>query len=1055
MRKLLFLTYLLSMLTLIPDFLSAQVTIGSNKTPESFSILEVTTTETKGGLRLPQLTTTERDALGFTNSMGTVPNQGLTIYNLDSRCIEYWDNNKWVSLCLGTANITLGSSCGGEYDSQNPPVYLSDGSTVGCTYTPVDNPPCAVPSGQAYQVYLTGGSAYTTLTVDELTSAFSLAFQPNNSNATRTAIVRVVNNCSGEFQDFVFLQAGADCPSAASPILDINTGSLCSSGRVFAHVTNPEPGVNYVWAFGNVIVHTGNYIEADRAGIYRVYAGLLGCGTPATLTITANPGDNAAFAPTISATNSGILCNGGNVILTATNPTAGTVQWFHDGVPVGTSNPLTVSGASAAGEWFVSITDGTCYSASSNKLILTDETTGSTALDAPVATVNGQSLTGGSLILCQNGTLNLNVTNSASYPVGTVYEWFVNNVSIGSSSSPIRVYTLPANQTSVTLAVQVSNQGSNCPNTTVSQSTAVTLTAPSITNINNGAVNAYICGTTPALLVASISNGQNYEWYLNGALVATTASGQNSYSTSTAGTYTVRYQDANGCWSRLSAGIAVSVSNAIDMHWSIAPQDQEIENTVRNYSVVTAPVAEQYIWTAPGAVNITPFGNGSSAAIEYPAAGANITVTVQAVNACGTSTISKAVDVIAGCSPVTSVNITPNGATMTSGSSQTFTATAANATGFSWSLNGTPVGTGTTYTYSNAVYSDIPYNLTVTATGCNASQVSATAQIRVNPYFPGITPDNTGSYSLSGNTCFDVNMTSSEDCGLTSARTNYFENTFSFDYTFTNTAPATYTNLQFYTDDPSVLITSVANPSAQVYRITFRSDIRTFIRDNGTKSLQVIAVFNNNNGDVRKLTLTLNIQDCACCGAYVGPKAAPVWKNFMCHNLGADESLDPFTPTQAIFGDYFQWGRKTRVATSYDSSAAIPGWNSTAASTSAWQDGTKTSNDPCPPGYRVPTFTQWQQVKENNKVTYPGTWTNSFTNFSAGVYFGKRLFLPANGGRGNLNGTGGNRGLWASYWSSTYVGNGVGAMSASNTKGVLVQSTPGLLLGYSVRCIQE
>jgi hypothetical protein len=39
------------------------------------------------------------------------------------------------------------------------------------------------------------------------------------------------------------------------------------------------------------------------------------------------------------------------------------------------------------------------------------------------------------------------------------------------------------------------------------------------------------------------------------------------------------------------------------------------------------------------------------------------------------------------------------------------------------------------------------------------------------------------------------------------------------------------------------------------------------------------------------------------CGAYV---AAGVWKQFMCHNLGADASLDPFTPVQGIHGNLYQ-----------------------------------------------------------------------------------------------------------------------------------------------------
>ncbi len=45
--------------------LQAQVTIGTNKPPEKFSVLEVSTMSTKGGLRLPILTTQEKTDLAI------------------------------------------------------------------------------------------------------------------------------------------------------------------------------------------------------------------------------------------------------------------------------------------------------------------------------------------------------------------------------------------------------------------------------------------------------------------------------------------------------------------------------------------------------------------------------------------------------------------------------------------------------------------------------------------------------------------------------------------------------------------------------------------------------------------------------------------------------------------------------------------------------------------------------------------------------------------------------------------------------------------------------
>ncbi|NDV46841.1 hypothetical protein D0T49_07245 [Paludibacter sp. 221] len=73
---------------------TAQVTIGADKAPESFSLLEVT--GTTGGLRLPQLTTDQRNKLSVS---GKDLAKGLTIYNTDINCTETWNGSKWIANC--------------------------------------------------------------------------------------------------------------------------------------------------------------------------------------------------------------------------------------------------------------------------------------------------------------------------------------------------------------------------------------------------------------------------------------------------------------------------------------------------------------------------------------------------------------------------------------------------------------------------------------------------------------------------------------------------------------------------------------------------------------------------------------------------------------------------------------------------------------------------------------------------------------------------------------------------------------------------------------------
>ncbi|MCL2436213.1 MAG: hypothetical protein FWD09_08795 [Lentimicrobiaceae bacterium] len=122
MKKLTFLTILAALAVVFSiGKLSAQVNVGADVAPHSFSMLEVQGQNqadgSYGGLRLPQLTTTQRD--GLKSSLNVPEAKGLMIFNTTINCVEVWNGTAWKSLCEGGTGGGTDPGTGGDPSTWN------------------------------------------------------------------------------------------------------------------------------------------------------------------------------------------------------------------------------------------------------------------------------------------------------------------------------------------------------------------------------------------------------------------------------------------------------------------------------------------------------------------------------------------------------------------------------------------------------------------------------------------------------------------------------------------------------------------------------------------------------------------------------------------------------------------------------------------------------------------------------------------------------------------------------------------------------------------------
>ncbi|MFM6935152.1 MAG: beta strand repeat-containing protein [Flavobacteriales bacterium] len=367
------------------------------------------------------------------------------------------------------------------------------------------------------------------------------------------------------------------------PTASISTNgptTFCQGGSV---QLTASPGATYLWSNGA----TGSTIQVSSAGTYNVQiSSNTGCSSNATpIVVTVN----TAPVATISSSGPLSFCQGGSVLLTASN--GANYLWSNNA----TTQSITVS---SSGTYFVQVSNSnSCIATSTSVNVIVNPNS------TPIVTSNG------STSICQGGSVFLSTT----IVPGATYQWKKDGVNIPAATG----YNYSATSAGI-YSVQVIN-ASGCSSTSVGTNVTVN-SLPSVTISNSG--NPTICSGSSVNLTAS--GGVTYVW--------SNGSTNSSIPVSLSGTYSVQATNASGCTNTTSYTLNVITPTQASVSASGSTSFCTGQNVV-----LTANPGVAYLWNNGATTASITVSNSMTASVQVTYANgcsstsASLPITVNAI----------------------------------------------------------------------------------------------------------------------------------------------------------------------------------------------------------------------------------------------------------------------------------------------------------------------------------------------------------------------------------------------------------------------------------------
>ncbi len=352
-----------------------------------------------------------------------------------------------------------------------------------------------------------------------------------------TAVATSNSGCTSPISDAIDVVVGA---LPGTPVVQALDPTTFCAGESVALTATSDLGTTLQWYLDGVEIPgaTDEQLIATASGSYTAIATANGCSSPgsAAIAILSQP---IPATPQITASGSTIFCQGGSVELNTTSGIDEVIQWYMDGMPLAGENGSSLV-ASDAGIYHVQTTSlAGCTS---------EPTAGSLVIVEPTPTAP-EIVTLDPTTFCTGESVGLNATGEP----GATFQWYQDGNLIPGASGAGYVAT----STGAYTAIATNSAGCGSTPSLAVDVTVVDVPAVPLVSANGPTT---FCAGGSVTLDASSDVGAEFEWYLDGALIAG-ATGATLIATE-AGAYSAIATTAANCDSDVSAAITIVLEAA-------------------------------------------------------------------------------------------------------------------------------------------------------------------------------------------------------------------------------------------------------------------------------------------------------------------------------------------------------------------------------------------------------------------------------------------------------------------------------------------------------------